>query len=165
MVARPESEIWRYQQLDLGFNYRMTDIHAALGLSQMSSLDDFVRKRHQIASEYNSRIDKERIALPRQDPATYSSYHLFPICVQNKGENFSQRGLTSSLIEQGINVNHHYIPVYLHPYYEALGFRRGYCAEAENYFRQTISLPIYPELTPAEQQRVCAVVDAYLAKQ
>jgi len=159
MVARPESEIWRYQQIDLGFNYRMTDIQAALGLSQMKSLDTFVSTRHKIVARYDRCLISQSLVTPRQLSDAFSSYHLYPIRIVSGREGPNQSEVSRRLLEAGISVNHHYIPVYRHPYYESLGFRSGHCQAAEKYFRETISLPLFPGLSLEEQE---SVIDAVL---
>lgn len=151
MDARSTEEIWNYQQIELGFNYRMTDILAALGVSQMERLDEFVKLRHEIAARYNEALCQLPFILPSQHPDTYSSYHLYPIRV--RGE-LTQRKVYDALLNVGINVNLHYISVYLQPYYEKLGFCRGHCPEAERYYQEAISLPIFPSLSIDAQQKV-----------
>ncbi|OQW58728.1 MAG: UDP-4-amino-4,6-dideoxy-N-acetyl-beta-L-altrosamine transaminase [Proteobacteria bacterium SG_bin9] len=153
MQLRPSDEIWNYQQVHLGFNYRMTDVQAALGLSQMAHLDEFVVKRHEIAEKYDTELKGLPIGLPWQHPDTRSSYHLYPVRIPRHG-NKPQRYIYDLLTKADIRVNLHYIPVYLQPYYEALGFRRGYCEEAENFFRETVSLPVFPTLTAGEHDYV-----------
>lgn len=157
MQPRPADEIWNYQQVRLGYNYRMTDIQAALGVSQMERLQAFVDQRHRIAERYDAELADLPIQLPWQSPDSYSSYHLYPIRVRPEVSCVSQRELYNSLLVAGIIVNLHYIPVYRQPYYEAMGFKAGYCPEAETYFRQAVSIPIYPSLTEVEQ---CWVVQA-----
>jgi len=111
MLERPSGEIWNYQQIGLGFNYRMTDIHAALGLSQMERLDEFVARRNKIAERYDSILSKLPIKIPWQHPDTYSSYHLYPIVLL--AEMKTQREVYDAMHAENINVNLHYIPVYL----------------------------------------------------
>ncbi len=142
-----EDEIWNYSQVNLGFNYRITDIQAALGLSQMKKLDEFVEARHSIAKRYINALSELPIILPHQDRSTYSSYHLFPIRILIEQSGKTQKTVYRFLREKGILVNIHYIPVYRHPYYKELGFSKGYCKEAESYYRETISLPIFPGLS------------------
>ncbi len=154
MHSRPSSEIWNYQQIGLGFNYRMTDIHAALGLSQMSRLDEFIARRRELASRYDSILEDFLINTPWQSPDSCSSYHLYPIRVQLETSGKTQREIYESLGRAGIRVNLHYIPVYLQPYYEKMGFQRGYCPEAERYYSEVISIPMYPGLTLELQDRV-----------
>jgi UDP-4-amino-4,6-dideoxy-N-acetyl-beta-L-altrosamine transaminase len=163
MHPRPPQEIWNYQQIDLGFNYRMTDIQAALGSSQMARLDSYVAKRHRIAERY----DKELAGLPIQTPwqccDNYSAYHLYSVRIKPDQSGIIQRQVYDALQVAGVNVNLHYIPVYRQPYYEALGFKAGYCPEAEQYYQQALSIPMYPTLTDAEQAKVICVLQETLA--
>lgn len=162
MQPRPVQEIWNYQQIDLGFNYRMTDIQAALGLSQMQRLDVFVEKRHAIAERYDNELVGLSIQTPWQHADSNSSYHLYPIRIKQSEGAATQRRVYDVLQAAGINVNLHYIPVYRQPYYEAMGFKAGYCPEAEKYYQQTLSIPIYPTLTDAEQGKVICVLHEVL---
>lgn len=154
MQARPENEIWNYQQIELGFNYRMTDIQAALGLSQLSRLDDYVARRHEIAKRYDAELAHLPITTPWQSPQTYSSYHLYPIRINKAQAKKTQRQLYDALWESGIAANLHYIPVHRQPYYENLGFKEGDFPEAEQFHREVISLPMYPALTDEQQAHV-----------
>lgn len=161
MQPRPAEEIWNYQQILLGYNYRMTDIQAALGLSQLTRLDEYVSRRHAIARRYNEELRELPLQLPWQHPDTYSGYHLYPIRVPLGGAH-RQREVYEVLQAERINVNVHYIPVHRQPYYERLGFVAGYCPEAEKYHRETITLPLFPTLTEAEQGKVIEVLHAAL---
>lgn len=163
MQPRPADEIWNYQQIRLGYNYRMTDIQAALGVRQMERLQAFVEQRHRIAERYDKELVGLPIQLPWQSPDNYSSYHLYPIRVRPDVSGISQRELYDVLQAAGINVNLHYIPVYRQPYYEAMGFNAGYCPEAEAYFRQALSIPMYPTLGDAEQGQVIRTLSEALA--
>lgn len=158
MEARPFDEIWNYQQTGLGFNYRMTDIHAALGLSQMQRLDEFVAKRHEIAKCYDQLLAGMPVETPAQHPDDYSSFHLYVIRLKLDEISLTQREVFSALRSAGILANLHYIPVYRQPYYERMGFVKGYCPEAERYFTEAVSLPIYPLLTQTQQNRVVKVL-------
>ncbi len=163
MQPQPADEIWNYQQIRLGYNYRMTDIQAALGVSQIERLQAFVEQRHRIAERYDTELADLPIQLPWQSPDSYSSYHLYPIRVRPEVSGVSQRELYDVLQAAGINVNLHYIPVYRQPYYEAMGFKAGYCPEAEAYFRQALSIPMYPTLSETEQSQVIQVLAEVLA--
>ena len=161
MLPRPESEVWRYQQIDLGFNYRMTDIHAALGLSQMKQLDGFVERRHRIAKRYDQSLSQQFFVTPLQHHDTWSSFHLYPIRVRSNAVGKSQSDIANVLADAEIYVNHHYIPVYRQPYFERLGFSVGYCPDAEEYFQETISLPIFPTLSESDQERVIDLLNNF----
>ncbi|GAB0058354.1 UDP-4-amino-4, 6-dideoxy-N-acetyl-beta-L-altrosamine transaminase [Candidatus Magnetaquicoccaceae bacterium FCR-1] len=154
MLSRPEHEIWNYQQLELGYNYRMTDIQAALGLSQLSQLDHFIQRRTEIAHRYDVQLRDLPITLPYRQHDIRSSLHLYPIRVSRERCGKTQRQVYESLKQGGVGVNVHYIPVYRQPYYEQQGFPVGYCPEAERYFQETVTLPIHPTLTEAEQDLV-----------
>ena len=154
MLLRPSDEIWNYQQIFLGYNYRMTDIQAALGLSQMSRLDAFVESRRQIAARYDDALGNSTVITPWQHPDCRSSYHLYPIRVRESLSGKNQRQIYDALWQAGVAVNLHYIPVYRQPYYEKMGFKQGYSPEAELYYKETISLPMYPGLSIEQQEYV-----------
>ena len=156
MQTTPPREIWNYQQIDLGFNYRMTDIHAALGLSQMKRLDEFVSKRQVLAKRYDELLKRLPIITPRQDRSSKSSFHLYVIRLKLDKITKTHHEVFDALSKDGIQVNMHYIPVYRHPYYKQMGFNAGYCSQAEVYYSEAISIPIFPMLTEAEQDRVVA---------
>ena len=159
MAPRPAEEIWNYQQIELGFNYRMTDMQAALGLSQLQKLDEFVSTRQAIASYYDHALSGVEIQTPWQHPDTLSSFHLYPIQV-TATSGISQQALYQALTEAGVKVNLHYIPVYLQPYYARLGFKRGYCTHAEDYFKSSMSIPVYASMTEAHQHRVVDLIQS-----
>lgn len=154
MHFRPPDELWNYQQICLGFNYRMTDINAALGLSQMQRLDEFVCKRHEIAKRYDTLLASLQVILPWQHPDSYSSFHLYLVRLRLDKIKPKHRTVFETLHAAGILVNLHYIPVYRQPYYEKMGFRAGYCPAAEEYYSDVLSIPMYPALTVDQQDRV-----------
>jgi UDP-4-amino-4,6-dideoxy-N-acetyl-beta-L-altrosamine transaminase len=154
MLPRPTDEIWNYQQINLGFNYRMTELQAVLGLSQLKRLDSFVEKRHSIARRYDNELRGLPIETPWQHPDNYSAYHLYSICIKQEKSTTTQRHVYDALQSSDINCNLHYIPVYRQPYYEAMGFKPGYCPGAEQYYKEVISIPMYPTLTDAEVEHV-----------
>jgi len=153
---------WYYQQIDLGFNYRMTDIQAALGLSQMQRLDDFVAKRHEIAKRYDRLLADLPVVKPWQHADSYSGLHLYVIRLKLAEISRTHLEVFEALRAADIGVNLHYIPVYLQPYYEDMGFRGGYCLEAEQYYLEAISLPIFPDLCDQDQEAVAATLKAEL---
>ena len=137
MVQRSKNEIWNYQQIDLGFNYRMNDIQAVLGLSQLKRLDEYVRRRHEIAKYYDTELKDLPITTPWQAPNTYSSYHLYPILIKSKLGLKNQRQIYDELRNKNIAVNLHYTPVHRHPYYENLGFKENDFSIAEKFHRES----------------------------
>ena len=164
MHPRPAQEIWNYQQIGLGFNYRMTDIHAVLGLNQMKRLDEFVSRRNYIARRYNQMFADLPVICPYLHADAYSSFHLYIICLQLDKIGKSRRQVYDELIAAGILVNLHYIPVYRQPYYEKMGFKPGYCPEAERYYSETFSLPMYPGLNDAQQDRVASIIRGIISE-
>ncbi len=156
-------EPWRYQQTTLGLNYRLTDIQAALGLSQLERLDAYVARRHELASRYDAELTGMDLTRPYQSSDSYSALHLYPILSSSKnGQGDERRQLYHAMINQGIGVNVHYIPVHSQPYYQALGHRLGDYPQAEAYYNRTLSLPIFGSMKNQEQDRV---IEALLASQ
>ena len=151
---------WSYQQIDLGYNYRMTDIQAALGLSQLARLDEYVRRRHQLVARYDELLSGLPITTPWCHPDCYSAFHLYPVRINSGLAGQGRREIFECMQAAGIGVNVHYIPVHTQPYYQDIGFRQGDFPEAERYYLEALSLPLYPGLSTEEQDRV---VDA-LAK-
>lgn len=162
MLPRPADEIWNYQQVYLGYNYRMTDLQAALGVSQMARLDAFIVRRREIAARYDGAFAAMPILTLHQHPDSSSSYHLYPVRIRESLCGKTQRQVYDALWKADIACNLHYIPVYRQPYYEAMGFKAGYCPEAESYHRETISMPMYPGLGAEQQEHVIASLGAAL---
>ena len=154
---------WYYQQIDLGFNYRMTELQGALGVSQMNYLDDFVTRRHQLGKRYDELLTDLPIILPYRNPANYSGFHLYPIqLTADSGK--TRKQVFDSLRAQNIGVNVHYIPVHTQPYYAKLGFKQGDFPHAESYYAQAISLPLYYDLSEASQAQVVDALKIALAQ-
>jgi dTDP-4-amino-4,6-dideoxygalactose transaminase len=151
---------WYYQQVDLGFNYRMTDLQAALGVSQMDRLDQFVARRHELARRYDSLLKDLPLTTPWQHPDSYSGLHLYVIRLQLDQICHTHRQVFESLREQGVGVNVHYIPVHTQPYYRKMGFKMGTFPDAEQYYAEAISLPMFQGLTDAQQDEVIGALKA-----
>ncbi len=153
-MTRPPDGPWYYQQIDLGFNYRMTELQAALGLSQMKRLDQFVSKRHELAKHYDQLLQRLGVVTPWQHDDAYSGLHLYVVRLPKTNRTFNHREVFERLRTNGISVNLHYIPVYRHPYYERMGFNPNDFPEAELYYSEAITLPMYPGLTKSQQIEV-----------
>jgi dTDP-4-amino-4,6-dideoxygalactose transaminase len=153
----PAAGNWFYEQQALGYNYRLTDIQAALGLSQMSRLDSYVSQRHALARRYDEELAGTGLRLPHQGASARSSLHLYPVQVPDvKGDGIARLRLYDYLHSRDIGVNVHYIPVHTQPYYQALGHRWGDYPVAEAYYTRTISLPLFPAMSQVEQDHVIA---------
>lgn len=146
MPVPPEGD-WVYQQVDLGFNYRMTDLQAALGVSQMTRLKEFIAARRERVARYDEALADLGVTLPWQHPDTQSSFHLYPVRV----EAARRKSIFDSMRRRGVGVAVHYMPVHLQPFYERLGFQSGQFPEAEAYYAETMSLPLYSSLSESDQ--------------
>ncbi|OPG69303.1 UDP-4-amino-4,6-dideoxy-N-acetyl-beta-L-altrosamine transaminase [Pseudomonas ogarae] len=149
---------WYYQQVDLGFNYRMTELQAALGVSQMTRLDQYVARRHQLARRYDELLAELPLTTPWQHPDSYSGLHLYVIRLQLDKLQKSHRQVFDSLRELGIGVNLHYIPVHTQPYYKCMGFKVGDFPLAESYYSEAISLPMFQTMSEEQQDTVIAAL-------
>ncbi|MEH1867855.1 MAG: UDP-4-amino-4,6-dideoxy-N-acetyl-beta-L-altrosamine transaminase [Nostoc sp.] len=145
---------WYYQQLELGFNYRMTDIQAALGSSQLQRLDKFVERRRLIAQRYNQLLQDLSLMLPWQHPDSESSWHLYVIRLKLDKINKTHRQIFEELRSTGVGVNLHYIPVHTQPYYQKLGFQLGDFPQVEQYYEEAITIPLYYGLNEESQDKV-----------
>ena len=154
MDIRPDNEIWNYQQISLGYNYRMTELQAALGLSQIKRLDFYVDKRHELAKRYDELLKNVEVMIPYQHPDAYSAYHLYPIQIRLENDADTRRNIYEGLLIKDIKVNIHYIPIHRQPFYARQGFSVGDFRNAENYYAATLSLPLYPNLSEADQNFV-----------
>ena len=154
---------WYYQQIDLGFNYRMTELQAALGLSQMKRLDEFVARRHECQEYYDDLLHSVSIVTPFQSPDCYSALHLYPIQLGQGQINKSRKQVFKELRESGIGVNVHYIPVHIQPYYKGIGFKEGDFPMSEGYYKRAISIPLFSSLTRGIQDNVVSNLQRILS--
>lgn len=162
MQPRPENEIWNYQQIELGFNYRMSEIPGALGVSQMKRLDDFVCRRHYLQERYHQMLSDLPIILPHQSKDSYSALHLYPIQIDLDKVSKTHSQVFDELSDNGLGVNLHYIPVHIQPYYQNLGFKYGDFPNSENYFNRAISIPLFYAMTLEQQDEVVRVLKEIL---
>jgi len=153
---------WYYQQIELGFNYRMTELQAALGTSQMQRLDEFVAKRHQLQQRYHDKLKDLPIILPVQLEDSYSALHLYPIQIELEKVNKTHKQIFQELRDCGLGVNVHYIPVHTQPYYQNRGFKKGDYPVAEQYYSCAVSIPLYQGLTIEEQDQVISILKKVL---
>ena len=153
---------WYYQQIALGYNYRMTDIQAALGKNQMHKLDSFINKRHDIADRYNTALNDLPLRIPYQNKDAFSSFHLYIIRLNLEEIKVSHKEVFEKLRKDKIGVNLHYIPVHLQPMYKNLGFKYGDFPESESYYSEAISIPIFPSLSESDQQKVIDSISSSL---
>lgn len=157
MTHKPDGP-WYYQQLELGLNYRLTDIHAALGLSQMKRLEEFVETRNQIANRYTKMLAHLPVTVQLQPLDVYSAFHLYVIRLRLPKTKKSHREVFEALRAAGFGVNLHYIPVYRQPYYAQMGFNPSHFPESERYYADAISIPMYSGITEDQQDRVVAAL-------
>lgn len=158
LMTKPMDGPWYYQQVDLGYNYRMTDLQGALGASQMTRLEAYVARRHELARRYDKLLADLPVVTPWQHPDSYSGLHLYVVRLKLDQISKSHLDVFNALRAKGILVNLHYIPVHTQPYYQAMGFKEGDFPEAECYYREAISLPMYPMLTDVQQDEVVAAL-------
>lgn len=163
MTHEPDGP-WYYQQIDLGYNYRLTDIQAALGLSQLRRLDECVRRRNELARRYDKLLGELSVTLPWQRPDSYSSRHLYVIRLQLNCINATRREVFDFLHARQIGVNLHYIPIHMQPYYQALGFRKGDYPVSERYYEEAITLPLYSSMTDSQQDKVVSVLSEVVSQ-
>ncbi len=153
---------WYYQQIKLGFNYRMTELQAALGVSQMDRLESYVTRRHELANRYDELLASLPVKTPWQHPEGYSGFHLYVIRLQLDKIRHSHLQVFDALRDLGIGVNLHYIPVYTQPYYQQMGFKSDDFPQAHEYYREAISLPMFQTLTDAQQDKVLTALEKAL---
>jgi UDP-4-amino-4,6-dideoxy-N-acetyl-beta-L-altrosamine transaminase len=164
LMTEPSHGAWYYQQIALGYNYRMTDLQAALGVSQISKLDEFVAKRHAVAERYNLMLKNLPVETPHQLENTYSGFHLYIIRLRLDKIMLSHKEVFDNMRSHGVGVNLHYIPVHMQPFYKEMGFRIGDFPESEKYYSEAISLPMFPNLTEEDQEKVVEVLSSLVIK-
>ena len=163
MMTKESEGEWYYQQIDLGFNYRLTEIQAALGISQMQRLDDFVAKRHSLQERYDTKLENLPIITPFQSSESYSALHLYPIQLEIENITKTHAQVFKELRDNGLGVNLHYIPVHMQPFYEKMGFNQGDFPNAEHYYKRAISIPLFHGLSFDEQDRVISTLESVLS--
>ena len=153
--AHSADEKWYYEMQELGYNYKLTDFQCALGISQLKKLNKFIKRRREIVQIYNKAFENiEEIVTPTEKPEVKSAWHLYVIRIKK----LNRRKIFESLRKENIGVQVHYIPVYYQPYYQKLGYKKGLCPMAEEYYQEAISLPLFPKMTNREINRVIRVV-------
>ena len=162
LMTKEAEGSWYYQQVELGFNYRMTELQAALGISQMQRLDEFITKRHKLQERYDLLLEDLPIIKPYQDKDGYSALHLYPIQVQKDKLKSTRKEIFEALRKNSIGVNIHYIPVHTQSYYENMGFKKGDFPNAESYYESVISIPLFYAMTFEQQDQVIAVLEKVL---
>jgi UDP-4-amino-4,6-dideoxy-N-acetyl-beta-L-altrosamine transaminase len=153
-MTEPSHGPWYYQQIELGFNYRITDLQAALGLSQLDKLEGFIERRRELVARYDRLLASLPLTLPSPEPAAGSAWHLYVVRLQTNRIRLSHRQVFEGLRAAGVGVNLHYIPLHLQPYYRDLGFAEGDFPQAEHYYAEAISLPLFPLLRDEQQDYV-----------
>lgn len=153
---------WYYQQIGLGFNYRMTELQAALGLSQLAKVDKFVARRRQLAERYNELLKNLPLKLPYQNPDTDSSWHLYIVRVDFNKIKKTKKEIFAEMKAKGVCLNLHYIPVHTQPYYQNLGFKHGDFPVSEKYYEEAFTLPLYYSLTDEQQEYVISALKEVL---
>ena len=153
---------WYYQQIGLGFNYRMTELQAALGLSQLAKVDKFVARRRQLAERYNELLKDLPLKLPYQNTDTDSSWHLYIVRVDFNKVKKTKKQIFAEMKAKGVCLNLHYIPVHTQPYYQNLGFKHGDFPVSEKYYEEAFTLPLYYSLTDEQQDCVVSALKEVL---
>jgi len=153
-MTRESDGPWYYEQIDLGFNYRMTDLQAALGISQMDRLDEFLSRRRYLANRYNELLKDLPLILPYQHKDTNSSWHIYVVKLETEKTKINKRTLFTEMKKRGIALNLHYIPVHLQPYYQDLGFQTGDFPHSEKYYAEAFTLPLYYSLSEKQQDEI-----------
>ena len=161
-MAGPSEGGWYYQQIGLGYNYRLTDLQSALGLSQLQRIDPFIARRRALAARYNDMLAALPLVLPWQHPDGQSAFHLYPVTLKLEQVPEGRAAVFEALRKAGIGVNVHYIPVHLQPYYRDLGFKTGDFPHAETYYNAALTLPLFASMTDSQQDEVVSALSLIL---
>jgi UDP-4-amino-4,6-dideoxy-N-acetyl-beta-L-altrosamine transaminase len=164
LMIQPSHGPWFYDQITLGYNYRMTELQAALGVTQMKRLNEFVSQRHIIARRYDVLLEDLPVVIPFQMDGTYSGLHLYVIRLKLDNITISHKQVFEELRANGIGVNIHYIPVHMHSFYRSMGFKLGDFPESEKYYSEAISLPMYPNFAEEDQNKVVDILASIVTK-
>lgn len=164
LMTKESDGPWYYQQIDLGFNYRMTDLQAALGYSQMDSLDKFVKKRRYLANRYDEKLQGLPLRVPYCDEYSAPSWHIYIVRLDFSRVKLSKQEIFAKMKARGIVLNLHYIPVHLQPYYQKLGFREDDFPVSEQYYREAMTLPLYYDLTDEQQDEIISALRDVLSE-
>jgi UDP-4-amino-4,6-dideoxy-N-acetyl-beta-L-altrosamine transaminase len=164
LLVNKEEGPWYYEQLEMGYNYRITDIQCALGISQLNKLDKFIRRRRELVKKYNEYLSQiDGVIIPYEAEYSSSSWHLYVIQIELEKFKVGRKEIFEALRAENIGVNVHYIPVYYHPYYQKLGYKKGICPNAEILYERMITLPLFPKMTDEDLQDVVNGVDKVLS--
>ena len=158
IMKEPSEGPWYYEQIALGYNYRMTDIQSALGISQLNRIEEFLGRRQHLAESYAQVLAELPLTLPWQNPDCVSAWHLYVVRLQITGNSPSRERVFQAMRHAGIGVNVHYIPVHTQPYYRGLGFKPGDFPEAERYYREAMTLPLYPGLNGSDIDKIATAL-------
>lgn len=162
LMTKDTEGSWYYQQVNLGFNYRMTELQAALGISQIGRLDEYVKKRNILKNRYDKLLDEFPVIKPYQSRYSYSAMHLYPIQIDTKKTKVSRYEVFEFLMKGDIGVNIHYIPIHTQPYYQKMGFAYGDFPVSESYYNNAVTLPLFPKMSFDDQDKVVATLSGAL---
>jgi UDP-4-amino-4,6-dideoxy-N-acetyl-beta-L-altrosamine transaminase len=171
-ITKDESEyinssdgLWYHEQQELGYNYRITDIQAALGITQLKKLDKFLARRRKIVKKYNNEFkDVDGLIIPEQLENTNSAWHIYVLQLELEKLTADRKQIFEALREKNLGVNVHYIPVYFHPYYQSLGYEKGICPKAERLYERIITIPLYPKMTDQQVNEVIKRIKSTIIK-